>query len=130
LHVVKAGLSTWGGGLSDRLGRKPVIIAGWAIYAAVYVGFATASTAVGFITWFLIYGVYFALTEGAEKALVADLTPTGRQGSAFGLYNAALGFGTLLASVSFGFFYDRFGASTAFGIGATLAGIAAVALVF
>ena len=129
LHVVKASLSTWGGGLSDRLGRKQVIVIGWAIYALVYLGFATATSGVAFVAWFLFYGVYFALAEGAEKALVADLTPQARHGAAFGLYNAALGVGTLAASVAFGFFYDHFGAATAFGLGAALAAIAALLLV-
>src|SRR5687767_247812 len=108
LHVVKASLSTWGGGLSDRIGRKRVIVIGWAVYAAVYVGFATASSTVGFVSWFLLYGIYFALAEGAEKALVADLTPPGCQGTAFGYYNAALGIGALTASIVFGFLYERF----------------------
>jgi len=129
-HVVKAGLSTWGGGLSDRVGRKQVIVAGWSIYAVVYLGFAWSTTATAFVAWFLIYGVYFALTEGAEKALVADLTPLTRHGSAFGLYNAALGAGALVASVMFGYIYDHFGAPRAFTVGAMLAGVAAVALLF
>ncbi len=128
LHVVKASLSTWGGGLSDRIGRKRVIVIGWAVYALVYVGFATASSAVGFVSWFLLYGVYFALAEGAEKALVADLTPAGRQGTAFGYYNAALGLGTLAASVVFGFVYERVSPSVAFTMGATLAVIATALL--
>jgi MFS family permease len=130
LHVVKASLSTWGGGLSDRIGRKRVIVMGWLVYAAVYLGFATASGAAAFIAWFLAYGLYFALAEGAEKALVADLTPEGKQGRAFGLYNAALGGGALIASVLFGYVYDRFGAPAAFSLGAALAGVAAVALAF
>jgi len=130
LHVVKAGLSTWGGGLSDRVGRKQVIAAGWLVYATVYVGFAVSTSAVAFVAWFLFYGVYFALSEGAEKALIADLTPAGRQGTAFGLYNAALGAGVLTASVTFGYLYDHFGAPAAFTVGATLAGVAAVALLF
>jgi MFS family permease len=129
-HVVKAGLSTWGGGLSDRVGRKQVIVAGWIVYAVVYLGFAWSTSTVAFIAWFLIYGVYFALTEGAEKALVADLTPVSRQGTAFGLYYAALGAGALVASVMFGYIYDHFGASRAFTVGAGLAGIAAIALFF
>jgi len=128
LHVVKASLSTWGGGLSDRLGRKQVIVMGWAIYAVVYLGFAIATTSTAFIAWFLFYGLYFALAEGTEKALVADLTPSSRHGAAFGLYNGALGVGTLSASVAFGFVYDHFGAATAFGVGAGLAGVAAVLL--
>ena len=129
LHVVKASLSTWGGGLSDRIGRKRVIIVGWGVYAVVYVGFATASSAVGFVLWFLLYGIYFALAEGAEKALVADLTPAGRQGMAFGYYNAALGVGTLTASIVFGFLYERFSPATAFTTGAVLAAVAAALLV-
>ena len=128
LHVVKASLSTWGGALSDHIGRKRVIVIGWGIYALVYVGFATATSAVTFVTWFLLYGVYFALTEGAEKALVADLTPAQRHGTAFGAYNAALGGGTLVASVLFGFLYERFSPATAFTTGAALAGVAAVVL--
>ena len=128
LHVVKASLSTWGGGLSDRIGRKQVIVAGWAVYALVYIGFATVSSAIAFTAWFLVYGVYFALAEGAEKALVADLTPPGRQGTAFGYYNAALGVGALTASVVFGFLYERFSPSTAFTAGAALAVIATVLL--
>jgi MFS family permease len=129
LHMVKASLSTWGGGLSDRLGRKRVIVMGWAIYAVVYVGFATATSATGFIAWFLLYGVYFALAEGAEKALVADLTPAKRHGTAFGVYNAALGIGTLTASVVFGFLYERYSPAAAFMTGAALAAAAALLLV-
>ena len=128
LHVVKASLSTWGGTLSDRLGRKRVIVIGWATYAVVYLGFATAREPATLIVWFLVYGVYFALTEGAEKALVADLTPAARHGIAFGFYNAALGVGALAASVVFGLLYDLFGASTAFGTGSALATVAAILL--
>jgi MFS family permease len=128
IHVVKASLSTWGGALSDRLGRKRVIIIGWAIYAVVYLGFALARDAWTLIAWFLAYGSYFAFTEGAEKALIADLTPAGRQGTAFGLYNAVLGIGALAASVAFGFVYERFGAPAAFATGAALAALAAALL--
>jgi MFS family permease len=128
LHVVKASLSTWGGSLSDRLGRARVIALGWAIYGFVYLGFATQSSASTYVILFLLYGVHFALAEGAEKALVADLTPVGRQGLAFGLYNAALGIGALVASVAFGVLYERFGPSVAFGSGAALAATAAILL--
>ncbi len=128
IHVVKASLSTWGGTLSDHLGRKRVIVIGWAIYAVVYLGFATARDASTLMAWFLVYGVHFALTEGAEKALVADLTPAGRQGMAFGFYNAALGVGALAASVTFGVLYERFGPATAFGTGSALAAAAAILL--
>ena len=128
IHVVKASLSTWGGGLSDRFGRKQLIIAGWMIYALVYFGFALSTGAAAFIAWFLFYGVYFAFTEGAEKALVADLTPSERRGAAFGWYNAVTGIGALIASVVFGELYEHLGASVAFMTGAALASAAAVLL--
>lgn len=128
IHVVKASLSTWGGGLSDRLGRKKVIVIGWTIYAVVYLGFASSPSPVALICWFLLYGTYFGFAEGAEKALIADLTPRGRQGTAFGYYNAAIGVGALIASVAFGFLYERFGPGVAFGTGSALAGVAAVLL--
>lgn len=128
IHVVKASLSTWGGGLSDRFGRKQLIIAGWMIYALVYFGFALSSGAAAFIGWFLFYGIYFALAEGAEKALIADLTPMERRGAAFGWYNAVTGIGALIASIVFGELYEHFGAPVAFMTGAALAGAAAVLL--
>ena len=126
---MKASLSTWGGALSDRIGRRPAIAIGWAVYALVYLGFATCTSPAAFIAWFLAYGVYFALTEGAEKALVADLAPAARRGAAFGYYNVAVGIGALAASVLFGFLYQRVGPATAFGTGAALAASASVLLI-
>jgi MFS family permease len=128
LHVVKASLSTWGGALSDRLGRRHVIVIGWLLYALVYVGFAMAESAWTLVGWFLVYGAFFALTEGAEKALVADLAPADKHGVAFGMYNTTLGVGALAASVVFGLLYERFGAPVAFSTGAVLATLAAVLL--
>jgi hypothetical protein len=60
---------------------------------AVYLGFALSSSAPAFVAWFLVYGVFFALTEGAEKALIADVTTVAKHGTAFGVYNAVLGVG-------------------------------------
>jgi MFS family permease len=128
-HVVKASLSTWGGGLSDRLGRRYVIVIGWIIYSLVYLGFALVTTAEAFVALFLVYGVHFALAEGAEKALVADLTPLHRRGTSFGLYNGVLGVGMLIASITFGFVYDRVSPAAAFIMGATLSAAAALLLV-
>jgi MFS family permease len=127
-HVVKASLSTWGGGLSDRLGRRYVIVIGWGIYSVVYLGFAFVSNAVVFVALFLLYGVHFALAEGAEKALVADLTPPRMHGTSFGLYYGVLGVGMLVASIAFGFVYDRISPAAAFIMGAALSGAAAVLL--
>ena len=129
LHVVKASTSVYGGALSDRVGRKVVIVMGWTIYTAVYVAFAVVESAAGLVAWFLIYGTYFGLSEGTEKALVADFAPAARRGTAFGWYNAALGLGVLAASLVFGVLYDRFGHAVAFTTGAGLAAAAAVLLV-
>jgi MFS family permease len=128
IHVVKASLSTWGGTLSDRFGRKQLIVSGWIVYALVYLGFAMSTSAAAFIAWFLFYGVYFAFAEGPAKALITDLTPPERRGTAFGFYNATIGVGALIASVLFGYLYEHFGSSTAFTTGAALAGVAAVML--
>jgi MFS family permease len=130
IHVVKASLSTWGGALSDRIGRKPTIIVGWFVYALVYLGFALSTAPAAFIAWFLFYGVYFAFADGPAKALVTDLTPSDRRGAAFGVYNGTIGGGALVASILFGYLYEHFGSPVAFGTGATLAAIAAVALAF
>lgn len=128
LHLVKTISSTPGGVLSDRLGRKPVIVAGWMVYAVVYLLFGHASDAWHLWVLFAIYGLYFGLTEGVERALVADLVPVARRGAAFGWYNLAIGLGALPASVIFGAIYDRYGAVTAFTVGAAAALAASVGL--
>ena len=129
LHLVKSATATAGGALSDRVGRRPVIVAGWALYAAIYLGFARASTAWHAWALFAAYGVVFGLTEGAEKALVADLAPAGRRGTAFGWYTLTVGVGALPASLLFGVVWDRAGAAAAFTLGAALALGAALLLV-
>jgi len=99
LHVVKSLSSTPGGVLSDRFGRRPLIIGGWLVYGAVYLGFAMASATWHAWALFLVYGLYFGMTEGVEKALVADLVPTGVRGAAFGWYNLTIGLAALPASL-------------------------------
>lgn len=128
LNLVKTLLGTWAGGLSDRLGRKPLIVGGWLLYAAVYFGFARASAAWHAWALFATYGIFYALTEGTEKALVADLVPVARRGSAYGWFNLAVGLGALPASLIFGVIWDRIGAPTAFTFGASLALLAAVGM--
>ncbi|MCA1585849.1 MAG: MFS transporter [Acidobacteria bacterium] len=121
LHVVKAGLSTTGGSLSDRYGRRALIVVGWLVYAGVYAGFAFSTSIAALSTWLLVYGVHFALVEGSEKALVADLTPDTMHGTAFGWYNAVLGLGALAASLLFAAIWQAFGAPAAFLTGSGLA---------
>ena len=129
LHVVKATVSVAGGSWSDRVGRRTVIAIGWLVYAAVYAGFAFSTTTAALFAWFLIYGFYFGFAEGTEKALVADLAPAERRGTAFGIYNAVVGIGALAASVIFGVIWNAYGAAAAFGTGAALA-LGATALLF
>lgn len=128
LHVVKTASGTPGGTLSDKIGRRPVLIAGWVWYAAIYLLFAMASQAWHAWALFAAYGIYFGLTEGAERALVADIVPAARRGAAFGWYYLAVGIGALPASLIFGWLWDRSGAHTAFIFGAVLALIAAIGL--
>jgi MFS family permease len=128
LHAVKALSSTPGGALSDRLGRKPLIVAGWLLYAAVYFAFGRAGEQWQAWALFGVYGLYFGLTEGVEKALVADLVAPDRRGAAFGWYNLAIGLGALPASLLFGAIWDRWGSTFAFDFGALLALVAAVGM--
>jgi MFS family permease len=128
LHIVKAVSSTPGGTLSDRIGRRPLIVAGWMVYAVVYLGFAFASQAWHAWALFLTYGIYFGLTEGVEKALVADMVPATVRGAAFGWYNLTIGLAAFPASLIFGGLWQAFGATVAFSVGAGLALVAALGL--
>jgi MFS family permease len=130
LHLVKSASATPGGALSDRLGRKPLIVAGWLLYAAVYTGFAYASAAWQVWALFGVYGLYHGLVEGAERALVADLAGAGHRGAAFGWYHLGVGVGALPSSVLFGWLWMTWSPAAAFGAGAALAGSAAVLLSF
>jgi MFS family permease len=121
LHVVKSISSTPGGVLSDRIGRKPLLLAGWLLYALVYFAFGRATLAWHAWALFGIYGIFFGLTEGTERALVTDMVPAARRGTAFGWYNLTIGLGALPASILFGALWDRLGARVAFDFGATLA---------
>jgi len=130
LNLVKALFGTWLGGLSDKVGRKPLIVAGWLLYAVVYFGFSRAT--LPWHAWALVagYGLFYAMTEGSEKALVADIVPKARRGVAFGWYNLAIGLGALPASLIFGAIWDRAGSPAAFMFGASLALLAAIGMAF
>jgi MFS family permease len=127
-HGSKVLSSLFGGDLSDRLGRKRLIVSGWILYAAVYAGFAFVTAEVSVWILFLIYGIYFGLAEGAEKALVADLVRLEQRGTAYGLYNLAFGITVLPASVLMGVIWDWWGPMTAFLLSAALGATAALLL--
>jgi MFS family permease len=127
-HAVKAAASTHGGALSDRYGRRRVIVAGWAVYAACYAGFALAGAAWQAWALFALYGLFHALTEGAERALVAALAPAGARGGAFGLFHAITGGMMLPASLLTGGLWQGYGPVAALMTGAVLAAVAAAGL--
>jgi MFS family permease len=127
-HGVKAAAGVPGGILADRIGRIQTIIAGWIVYAAAYVGFAYVTGPTQIWGLFAFYALFYALTEGAERALVADLVPSDLRGRAFGAFHASVGLAALPASVLFGVWWKLFGPHVAFLIGAATAAVATVAL--
>lgn len=127
-HLVKM-LSTMPfGALSDRIGRRSVIVAGWCVYALSYLGFGLARSEIEIWLIFALYGIFFGLTEGAEKAFVADLARDAEVGAAFGWFNFAVGAGALPASLLFGSIWQHEGSLAPFLFGATLSGAAAILL--
>ena len=140
-HIIKAIFSTPLGALSDKIGRKTVINLGWGIYSFVYISFALLvflSPDLQIIATFILFAVYalfYAFTEGTEKAFVADLVSDEKRGTAFGLFSFSIGLGALPASIIFGFLYSYFdkiipgfGGTVAFGFGGTIALISMILL--
>jgi MFS family permease len=127
-HTIKMGSSWVGGWMSDFLGRRRLLITGWFYYALIYVSFAFVSSPHWAIALFLLYGVYYGLTEPSEKAWVADLAPEKLRGEAFGWYNGAIGIAALPASIVFGAVWTYVSPHAAFIMGAALAFVAAVIL--
>lgn len=128
LHISKIIFSFPGGVLSDKFGRRVIIVAGWIVYIAVYIGMAMVAKQWLFWILILAYGAYYGLTEGAERAFVADCVPAQYRGKAYGLYHGVVGVAALPASLLFGVVWAEFGPRLAFTIGAILAAIATVLL--
>lgn len=123
------------GALSDRIGRRRLIVAGWLLYGLIYLGLAAAQTAWQVWALVVVYGAYYGMVEGTAKALVADLVPVERRGTAYGVYNAAVGLTALPASLIAGILWQGVGSWNGFGpgapflFGATMAVLAVVLLV-
>jgi len=127
-HLVKM-LSTMPfGALSDRIGRRGVIVAGWCVYSLSYLGYGLATSEWQIWLLFAFYGLFFGLTEGVEKAYLADMADPALRGAAFGWYNFAIGAGAFPASLLFGLIWQRFGGVAPFVFGAGLAAVAAALL--
>lgn len=133
-NAVYALLSAPAGRLSDRVGRRPLLVAGWLLYAAVYLGFAVANAPWHTAVLYALYGAHYGLSYGTAKAMVADLVPAGQRGAAYGAYAATVGILDLPASLLAGVLWQGlggwpgFGPAAPFWLGAALAAVAALAL--
>jgi len=126
LHLSKTIFSIPGGIFSDRIGRRGVMIIAWTVYGFVYLGFAFASKAYHIWILFFIYGLFFGLSEGTERAWVADLVEESKRGTAYGAYHFFIGMATLPASLLMGLLWKTAGVAWAFSFGAVMALIAAL----
>lgn len=127
-HLVKALAAVPGGTLSDRHSRGMVVAFGWGAYALTYVGFGFANERWQILGLFLAYALYHGLAEGAERAIVADLSDRGARGRAYGLYHGLIGAAALPAGIGTGLIWDRFGPTWALGVNAAFAAVASAFL--
>lgn len=116
------------GVISDKIGRKPVIVVGWLIFSVVYFAMARITTPAGVWIWFIIYGAYYGMTDGMLRAFAVDLAPAHLRGTAVGAYFTFTGVALLPASLIAGFLWDRVGPSAPFYYGAATSLAAAIAL--
>ncbi len=112
------------GKLSDRIGRRRIILSGWSFYALVYLGFALSNAVWQIALLWALYGLYYAMTEGAVKSLVADLVPSAQRGAGYGWLNGMIGLMALPASLIAGLLWQAIAPSAAFVFGAAMAGAA------
>jgi MFS family permease len=103
------------GALSDRIGRRAVLIAGWLVYGLIYLGFAAANTGAQIWLFYGVYGLYYALTEGASRAFIADLVSQEQRGTAYGLFHAGVGLAALPASLIAGILWQGLGGWSGLG---------------
>jgi len=128
LNLSKVVWAYLGGGLADRVRRAHLIATGWLVFAIVYVGLGRATAAWQVWALFLVYGVFYGLTEPVEKALVKDLVHPEERGRAYGAYNFIVGITTLPAGLITGALWRAWGPAVALETGAALAGCASVAV--
>jgi MFS family permease len=120
LSSIPAGLA------ADRFGRKRIILLGFVLFAAVYLGFARAGSVASIWVLFGCYGLFMGLTEGVQKAFLATIIPQDFKATAFGVYATVVGFATLPASLIAGWLWDRFSSSATFYFGSAVAALSAL----
>jgi MFS family permease len=127
MHVVKASISEQAGRHTDRMGRRPLILTGWLVYAVTLFALAYVHTGAQLWAWSLLLGFYFGLTEGAERALVRDLAAPAERGTAFGWFHMLSGLAAIPAGLMLGGLWSAFGVTTSFLVSSALTLIAAAA---
>jgi MFS family permease len=130
-NVTTSLLSSFFGGLSDKIGRKKLLVCGYLLYSVVYIAFGFMSNQYSWLLWLFwpLYGVYYAMTEGVEKAFVSELAPQNSRGTALGFYNMIVGVGLLPASLIAGFIYP-FSNQAPFIFGGIMSILAVVIITF
>jgi MFS family permease len=118
------------GKLSDRVGRKKLLVPGYLTFSICYLGFAFVSRQWIMVVIFVMYGAYTAMIAGVERAFIAEISPPELKGTMLGLQSTVVGIALLPASVIAGFLWDAFGVAVPFVFGAGLSLIAALILMF
>ena len=128
-NMVASVLSMPLGKLSDRIGRKKLLVPGYIVFSLCYLGFAFANTQVSMTAVFVLYGIYTAMITGVERAFVAEISPQSLKGTMLGLHSTVAGIALLPASVIAGLLWNAFGAAVPFVFGASMAFAAAMILI-
>lgn len=116
------------GKLSDKIGRKRLLVGGYLTFSFVYFGFAFCNSKPLTVFIFVIYGIYTAMTAGAERAFIAEIAPSHLKGTMLGLHSTLVGIALLPASVIAGFLWDGIGAYAPFIFGGVMSLLSALIL--
>ena len=116
------------GRLSDKIGRKKLLVTGYIIFSIVYIGFAFASSQAVIIAIFVLYGIYTAMITGVERAFITEIAPKELKGTMLGIHSTIVGIALLPASIIAGLLWDSYGAPSTFVFGSSMSLLAALIL--